>query len=225
MIKFRLIWMGVLTLVVADPSAAVSDGSDSGEQSVVMEDARVDESGMDDVERSTRQFVEFLQAHWGKGKEQVKSDETGSLAREREGQLVYAWNVAEHAALAGYQFHANKLVRGKYVLLQRPILDLNEFIDYYARIKAVLNLVYGQPQDDQAIWLNDLYRPLPEYWGVAVLIGHLTYSASWETPAGRITLGLSGDHYGKLVLDYRSKDFQSGTEEARNRTTGELRTA
>lgn len=58
----------------------------------------------------------------------------------------------------------------------------NEFIDYYTRIKDAVTAMHGIPRNDHAIWNNDLYEPLPDYWGVAVLIGHLAYSASWDIP-------------------------------------------
>jgi hypothetical protein len=110
--------------------------------------------------------------------------------------------------LEGYDFREGLLVRGRYLFLQRPINRLNEFIDYYSAVKQALIDSYGTPTHDQVLWENDLYQPLPDYWGVAVMIGYLRYSATWEAPEGTITVTLSGgDRHSKLMIDYRSKGF------------------
>jgi hypothetical protein len=80
--------------------------------------------------------------------------------------------------LEGYEFRHESLVRGQYILLQQPINGLNEFIEYYRTLKALLTAKYGDPTNDQTVWDNDLYQPVPDYWGVAVLIGHLHYHAA-----------------------------------------------
>ncbi len=75
--------------------------------------------------------------------------------------------------------------------------------------------MHGIPRNDHAIWNNDLYELLPDYRGVEVLIGHLTHSASWDSPTGHISLSLSGERHSKLLLDCRSKDFRNRKEETR----------
>ncbi len=75
--------------------------------------------------------------------------------------------------LEGYELRYESLVRGQYILLLRSLNGLNEFIGYYRRLKEQLTAVYGSPTNDQPVWENDLYQPVPDYWGIAVLIGHL----------------------------------------------------
>jgi len=113
-------------------------------------------------------------------------------------------NLSDHGVLEGYEFKQESLVRGQYLLLQRPLNGLNEFIGYYGALKQTLTESYGSPRHDQITWTNDLYQPLPEYWGVAVMIGHLQYHAEWATAEGTITLELTGNHHSKLSLEYRS---------------------
>jgi hypothetical protein len=98
------------------------------------------------------------------------------------------------------------LVRGQYIVLQRPLNGLNEFIGYYHTLKDQLTDTYGTPSQDQIVWENDLYQPLPDYWGVAVMIGHLHYHANWETPEGTMTLELTGNRHSRLFLEYRSRN-------------------
>ena len=95
-------------------------------------------------------------------------------------------------------------MRGQFIVLQRPLYGLNEFIGYYTSLKLALNAVYGEPKVDQIIWNNDLYRSLPDYWGVAVMIGHLHYHAGWDTADGTITLELTGNRHSKLSLEFKS---------------------
>jgi len=73
-------------------------------------------------------------------------------------------------------------------------------------VKRTLTETYGVPADDQVVWDNDLYQPLPDYWGVAVMIGHLRYHAAWETADGTVTLELMGDRHSRLSVDYRIRD-------------------
>lgn len=167
----------------------------------------------DDVDDATLQaevttqvlaFLDTLHRHWGEGPERLRADIGGHIEREDHGKLIYLRNIHEHGVLEGYEFRRDSLVRGQYIVLQRPLHNLNEFIGYYQQLKETLSGNYGTPSTDRTIWDNDLYRPVPDYWGVAVMIGHLHYHATWDTEEGTITLELSGDRHSKLLLDYQS---------------------
>jgi hypothetical protein len=129
---------------------------------------------------------------------------SGNIERDEQDKLIYLRNIHDHGVLEGYEFRQDSLVRGQYIVLQRPLNGLNEFIGYYTSLKQVLNAVYGKPKLDRIVWNNDLYQPLPDYWGVAVMIGHLRYQATWETAEGTITLELTGNHHSKLFLEFKS---------------------
>lgn len=156
------------------------------------------------VTTQARAFLDILHDHWGDSPERVRTSIARDADRNDRGTLVYLHDVANHGALEGYEFRGDSLVRGRYVLLQRPVRELNEFIGYYDALRRTLTDTFGDPALDRIVWDNDLYKPLPEYWGVAVMIGHLHYHASWTTPEGTIVLELSGDHHSKLVLEYTS---------------------
>jgi hypothetical protein len=155
----------------------------------------------------TRQVLAFLltvQAHWGQHPEALRLSVAGTVERDEEGKLIYLRNLSDHGVLEGYEFRHESLVCGQYILLQRPLNGLNEFIGYYRTLKEQLTAAYGSPTNDQTVWDNDLYQPVPDYWGVAVLIGHLHYHASWETEDGTITLELTGNRHSRLFLEYRN---------------------
>jgi hypothetical protein len=156
-----------------------------------------------DLTRHALAFLETLHRHWGEGPERLRTVLAGSVEREEENSLVYLRNVHDHGVLEGYEFRKGSLARGRYLLIQGPVNGLNEFIGYYTGLKETLTKLYGEPAVDQVVWSNDLYYHLPDYWGVAVMIGHLRYQAAWETAEGTLTLDLSGHQFSRLSLEYR----------------------
>jgi hypothetical protein len=157
-----------------------------------------------EVARQVLTFLQTVQAHWGQHPEALRLAVAGAVERDEEGKLIYLRNLSDHGVLEGYEFRHESLVRGQYILLQRPLNGLNEFIGYYRTLKEQLTSAYGSPTNDQTVWDNDLYQPVPDYWGVAVLIGHLHYHAAWETTDGTIMLELTGNRHSRLFLEYRS---------------------
>jgi len=164
-----------------------------------------------EVTKQVLTFVQGVEAHWGQRPDTLRLSVAETVEREGEGKLIYLRNVADHGVIEGYEFHHESLVRGQYILLQRPLNGLNEFIGYYRTLKQQLTNTYGSPTNDQTVWDNDLYKPVPDYWGVAVLIGHLHYHATWETADGTITLELTGNQHSRLFLEYRSHNEAART--------------
>lgn len=149
-------------------------------------------------------FLQTLHSHWGSSPKTLRDQVTGEIERDEREALVVARQFADHGVLEGYDFHEGSLIAGQYLVLQRPVNGLNEFIDYYQALKTSLTDTYGHPTEDQSIWSNDLYQPLPDYWGIAVQMGHLRYLATWDTADGIITIELTGNHHSRLAIDYRS---------------------
>jgi hypothetical protein len=164
-----------------------------------------------EVTRQVLAFLDILQRHWGQGPERLRSVVAGPVNREEESTLIYLRNIHDHGVLEGYEFQKGSLARGQYVLIQQPLNGLNEFIGYYTALKQALSIAYGEPKLDRVVWENDLYHPLPDYWGVAVMIGHLRYHALWETADGTLTLDLSGDRYSRLSMEYRARGEAADT--------------
>jgi hypothetical protein len=168
----------------------------------------------DDVDEKTLQaevttqalaFLDILHKHWGQSPDRLRTGVTGEIQQDEHGSLIYLRNISDHGVLEGYEFRQESLVRGQYILLQRPLHGLNEFIGYYEALKRTLTETYGTPLYDRVVWDNDLYQPVPDYWGVAVMIGHLHYHATWETAEGSLTLELTGNRHSKLFLEYKNR--------------------
>jgi hypothetical protein len=163
-----------------------------------------------EVSRQALAFLRTVQDHWGQTPTALRAAVAGAIRKDEQNKLIFLRNIADHGVLEGYEFSQDSLVRGQYILLQRPLNGLNEFIGYYQALKHTLTVSYGTPVQDRIIWNNDLYEPLPDYWGVAVMIGHLQYHAAWETDEGTLTLELTGDRHGKLMLEYQS--YRAGAQ-------------
>jgi len=174
-------------------------------------DEEDDASLQAEVTKQVLTFLQTVQAHWGQQPEALRLSIAGRVERDEDGKLIYLRNLSDHGVLEGYEFHHEALVCGQYILLQRPLNGLNEFIGYYRVLKEQLTDAYGSPTNDQTVWDNDLYQPVPDYWGVAVLIGHLHYHATWETADGTITLELTGNQHSRLFLEYRSHNEAAHT--------------
>lgn len=157
-------------------------------------------------------FLETMQRHHGESEAALRKVLPGELESDEHGKLIFLRNLADHGVIEGYEFRDGALVRGEYRCLQQPINGLNEFIGYYGAVNAALRKELGAPLQDETLWANDLYQSLPDYWGVAVLIGHLRYAARWETPNGIISLELSGNRHSRLVIEYQSVEFLSNRQ-------------
>lgn len=160
-----------------------------------------------EMERQVLAFLQSVQARWGQSQEIIRRTLTGRIELDEHGTLVYARTLSDHAVLEGYNFRDGRLVRGQYLCLQRPVNDLNEFIDYYAALKLSLIGLYGLPSQDRMVWKDDSFKPLPDYWGMAVMMGHLHFVSTWDIPEGSISLTLTGNRHSQLTLDYENRTF------------------
>ena len=160
-----------------------------------------------EVSRQVAAFLQTLDRHWGMNQDHVRDLVPGRLERQDPHELIFTRSLADHDVLEGYDFREGSLVRGRYVFLQRPVNGLNEFLDYYAAVKQSLTDAYGTPKEEATVWENDLYQPLPDYWGIAVQMGHLHYAATWDTAEGTMSIELNGNHHSRLMIEYRSRAF------------------
>jgi len=161
------------------------------------------ESRQAEIERQVLMFLRTLHRHWGESQEVLRKTVAGTLERDEYGTLVYSHTLAGHGVVEGYEFEDGSLIHGLCLFVQQPAHDVNEFIEFYGTVKSILISAYGVPLQDLMIWENDLYEPLPDYWGVAVQLGHLRFAALWETPEGTLAIELTGHHHSRLTVDYR----------------------
>ena len=202
----------LVSTIILLPASGRGELADFGPPPASAPFDEVDEATLQaEVTAEALAFLDRLQRHWGQGRDRVRTVVTGVPSERDDDALVYLRNLHDHGLLEGYEFRKGSLARGQYVVIQRPLNGLNEFIGYYTALKEALSTVYGKPELDRVVWDNDLYHPLPDYWGVAVMVGHLRYHAAWETPEGTLTLNLSGNQYSRLSMEYRVRGEAADT--------------
>ncbi len=150
----------------------------------------------------------FRKAQWGMTQEQVIRLEGNPAARENSGDyyvMRYWDSIKDMTCWMDYIFKDDKLVKARYIFLVRHDYKSQYFGDY-KKAKDFLTEVHGQSPLTNINWLNPTYKEDYSNWGLAVSLGHLEYSAIWDTPMTEIVLRLFGENNEvKLVADYTGK--------------------
>jgi len=150
----------------------------------------------------------FRKAQWGMTQEQVIRLEGNPAARENPGEFYvmrYWDSIKDMSCWIDYIFKDDKLVKARYVFLVRHEYKSQYFGDY-KKAKDFLTEVHGQSPLTNINWLNPTYKEDYSNWGLAVSLGHLEYSAIWDTPETEIVLRLFGENNEvKLVTEYTGK--------------------
>jgi len=166
---------------------------------------------------------DFRNVWWGMSKSQVKKAEKGELVFEKEDMIVHKASLAGLFGNVFYVFHQNRLVKAKYHFTEQRE-NTNTYIDDYNTLKEHLIHTCGEPTDYETRWNNDMYKEDFEKWGLAVSLGHLTYSADFATETTDITLALSGENaQANLVIEYSPK--QQETVEDEKKKSSEIQPA
>ena len=117
-------------------------------------------------------------------------------------EIDFAWN-EEKDALVGedeimglsttviFFFEANQLTAAGYSITEKH-LNRNTYIDDYTRLENMLTQMYGEPDDFDMIWKDELYRAERKAWGKAICAGDLAYKTRWLTEDTEIEHELGG---------------------------------
>jgi len=154
-----------------------------------------------------KKHYDFRKAKWGMTKRQVKRTEKRPVILEKKETIVYSDSVSWYDCFVVYFFSNKKLIKGGYIF-NISHTNNNGYISDYNNIKQLLIKKYGKPYLDEQVWISNLFKNSPEYWGDAVSVGDLIYQASWKTPETTIAIVLQGDNYKiDLLVQYESKKF------------------
>lgn len=136
----------------------------------------------------------FRKTRWGMSREQVTASESSGEAQKFTNGLIYKDVLATHKVLVAYIFVTDKLVRTKYIIDEKHSNKTEFYLDYKS-LQKLLIAKYGEPSEDETVWLDDLYQDKPDSWGLAASIGHVTFYTQWDRPETSIFLFLNGDNY------------------------------
>ena len=150
----------------------------------------------------------FRSTKWGMSTKEVAETEQNKPLKEDDDALMYEDNISGIDAYILYFFVQDRLVRAKYIFVDKHT-NKNDFIADYKTLKRVLTEKYGSPYDDNVVWKNDLYKGDTSEWGFAVSLGQLAYVEKWETPETTIYHLLYGENYEiSHVVEYSSKALE-----------------
>jgi hypothetical protein len=160
----------------------------------------------------------FRQAIWGMNVNQVKKTEKAQPEYDKKNgirhTLGYLDKIAGLDCRVVYFFAFDKLVRTKYVIIEKHTNKTQYLLDYDALNNALTNK-YGKALKDDVFWKNDLYKSNPQEWGMAVAVGHLTKFSKWEIRDTSIIEYLGGDNFNiNFGVEYSSNELRSLEEKA-----------
>ena len=150
----------------------------------------------------------FRDAHWGMRQDQILRLEGAPSAHDQTGEyevMRYWESIKDIGCWIDYIFKDDKLVKARYIFLAKHEYKTQYFGDY-KKAKDYLTEVHGQSPLTNMNWLNTEHKDDYSKWGLAVSLGHLEYSAIWDTAESEIVLRLYGENNEvKLVAEYTGK--------------------
>lgn len=97
-------------------------------------------------------------------------------------------------AFIGYVFAQDMLVRLNYGFNENYSNENNHISDFND-VDEILAGIYGEPDESDVTWLDDLYQDDRSEWGFAISLGHLVYMSEWEMNGMSVIHLLNGDSY------------------------------
>lgn len=159
------------------------------------------------AQQTAESGFDFRRTNWGMTKKEVRVTEFGDISEDTN--LLVSEDVVggDMRALVAYVFADNKLVKGKYLFVEKHG-DKNDYILDYERVRETLALKYGPPKSDEETWGDGKHKGDTEKRGLAVSLGHLAYKSKWQTKTTEIELVLYGNKQGIVFgVIYSSRKF------------------
>lgn len=121
----------------------------------------------------------------------------------------------------GYLFDAGRLY-GIMYLINETHNDANLYISDYEQLKAALTTKYGKPTVYKEAWENDLFKGTPEFYGSALIVGHLRYNTIWVLSDVQIGLSLGLDDADGELSHLLTYSLPDGVQSAPLGDTGDI---
>jgi hypothetical protein len=166
---------------------------------------------------------------WGMMEAEVRAAEGRNPSEATADTLRYS--TTDFAAADGsivYTFDHGRLVRASYLFTPEHA-EPNEFISDFHAVAAKLRAELGQPEEEQNIWLDDSLQneriayleqdralpsgilPSDKQAGLAIALGHLRMTATWNKPRTRIFHTMTGaDRKIRHQIEFSSVEKFSG---------------
>jgi hypothetical protein len=167
------------------------------EEAVTLSGKRVilHENGMWEYKKTVRvKEVKFRSMPWGSTAEQIKQANLEKPVFESENNLIYKDTINDLDTACSFIIVDGRFVRGKYKFMEDHT-DTNRYIWDYEGIDKLLKEKYGDPNEEDELWLNDLWKDDPRAKGKSISAGHLALFSKWEIGEVDIVHILHGDNY------------------------------
>lgn len=134
---------------------------------------------------------DFRNATWGMSMAQVKAAENRQPLSEEPNRLTYMTSFLGQDAIAIYYFDAGKLVRGRYVNVERHASN-HAYLSYYDALTSTLRDTYGVPIEKSAYYASKSIRDNPLKWDTALAREKLAKHMAWNTLDTRVVATVAG---------------------------------
>ena len=163
-------------------------------------------------------IAQFKGVDWGSSRADVRAI-YGASDLEQGDFMAYEFTLGGKDVYGIFYFLEDRLYKGAYLLNEEHSSSNQYLLDYNA-FKNSLTSKYGQPSEEESVWLDDLYQDDVSDWGMAVSIGHLVQYSIWSLDATEIECGIQGDNFDVTVkILYSSKELEKWAEEIQKQQT------
>ena len=150
---------------------------------------------------------DFRQTRWGMSQAEVLASEPIEPAQKSENLIRYETEVLGKNVDLLFSFVDDKLVGASYRLHENYLVS-DHFIRTYSEFQKALREKYGNPKEDNIMWVNNMYQNARSKRGLALSLGHVIYDSAWDTAKATIRCSLREQNYNILCqVDYRSRAF------------------
>jgi hypothetical protein len=211
-----IIILSISSALLAEQTAITADGktvllNDNGTWRYVNTSAQkpdtsaaVNTGSLFEVVKNSAEF-DFRSVRWGMSKREVLAAEKTKPAKSEPSKLEYEMRLFGYECGVVYTFTGDKLT-GALLHIRQEHVDPELFYQDYENLKKQLVPLFGEFENNQCNWKNDIYRSDRSKWGFAVSLGFLTCSTRWKTVRTAITLNITGsNHQITTVMEYYSQ--------------------
>jgi hypothetical protein len=152
---------------------------------------------------------DFRVAKWGDSKEIVIQKEGKENSSSSDRIYLFSDFVAGMSCDVAYIFTNDKLTMAKYIFNPNHT-NTNDYISDFRNLVNLMTEKYGEPKYNAPEWKKSLYKKDLDKYGLAISLGHLSYSAGWSEETTQITVALYGENYEvTLMIQYVSEKYKN----------------
>ena len=176
---------------------------------------------------------DFRSVKWGMSKKEVATAENqkefnaGGSYKSPANMLIYEnQKVGDYDCRLEYTFHDDKLIKVKYIFITHAKIELWDTaasmakkdwafsFDAYGKLKDLLTIKYGGPQEDNQKWANESWKGVGGSIPFHIAEGHLILNAKWDLGKTNICLNCDGNnsfagHYLTSIYYYEAEYYKS----------------